>query len=544
MSTCDTYSLSLFYGVTLKINKTKILLVDNNPENVQALADLIAAEDVEIHSFLRFDSALASLTQHDYGLAILDVQMTGMSGVELSKRIRATKTYAYLPIIFVTSQQNNDETVLQGYETGAVDLLFKPLNPYIVQSKVRVFVELKRQRHQMQLQLLELERLRNAADAASVAKSQFLANMSHEIRTPLAAVMGFAEMIAKGEISPTEVDECAMAIRRNGNLLLRLIDDILDLSTIDADRLEMELQNESLKELLEDIIQTLSFKAREKGIQLLFKSHVVFDGKGHFFDPLRMKQILLNIIGNAIKFTSKGEVSVTVSLKSLSKSQDLISIIVKNDGVAITPEHAENLFQPFGQADASVKRKFGGTGLGLVISRKLARAMGGDITLLKSEPGKGTEFEITAILERTHKILESTVMTKNESFEADKLSYCLAGKKILAVDDARDNLILLDMFLRGTKTELTFANNGLEALEQFSKNKFDLVLMDIQMPKMDGLEATETLRARGTTIPIIALTAFANKLEYDKCKKAGCNDVIIKPINKNILINSLQHFFE
>ncbi len=527
----------------MKFNKTKILLVDNNPENIQALAELIAADDVEIHSFLRFDSALASLTQHDYGLAILDVQMTGMSGVELSKHIRAVKTYAYLPIIFVTSQKNNDETVLQGYETGAVDLLFKPLNPYIVQSKVRVFVELKRQRHQVQLQLQELERLRNAADAASVAKSQFLANMSHEIRTPLAAVMGFAEMIAKGEISKADVDECASAIKRNGNLLLRLIDDILDLSTIDADRLEMELQNESLKELLEDIMLTLSFKAREKGIQLVFNRQV-FDGKGHFFDPLRMKQILLNIIGNAIKFTSKGEVVVTVSLKSLSKSQDLISIIVKNDGVAITPEQADNLFQPFGQADASVKRKFGGTGLGLVISRKLARAMGGDITLLKSGPGQGTEFEITAILERTHKVVIPTVMTKNESIEADKLALCLVGKKILAVDDARDNLILLEMFLRGTKTQLTFANNGLEAVELFNSNKFDLVLMDIQMPKMDGLEATEIIRQTGATIPIIAFTAFANKNEYDKCKKAGCNDVIIKPINKNNLIKSLQHYLE
>lgn len=527
----------------IKPEKTKILLVDNSPENIHALSNLIADDDIEIHSFLRFDDALASLTTHDFGLAILDSEMTGMSGAELSKHIRAVKHYAYLPIIFVTSQQNNDQTVLEGYETGAVDLLFKPLNPYIVRSKVRVFVELKRQRHLMQLQLQELERLRIAAEAATVAKSQFLANMSHEIRTPLAAVMGFADLIAKGEVPEQEIDECASAIRRNGNLLLRLIDDILDLSMIEANRLEMEMEAYSLKELLTDIESTLAFKAREKGIQLHF-FRPEFNVQGHIFDPIRMKQILLNIIGNAIKFTHRSDVDVTVEITPRCDTHDLLSVKVKNGGDGFSKEQADRLFQPFTQADASVKRKFGGSGLGLIISRQLARAMGGDITILSSEVGVGAEFEITAILERSTDTNTLLPPLRKVGFENLQMKTSFPGKKILAVDDARDNLILLEFFLRGADTHLTFAINGQEALDLCRNNKFDIILMDIQMPKMDGLEATKGIRLLGLKIPILALTAYANKTEYDKCRKAGCNDVLTKPLNKDNLLRAINYYLE
>jgi signal transduction histidine kinase/BarA-like signal transduction histidine kinase len=522
-------------------SKTKILLVvDNFEENIAAMSKIIAADDVEIHSFLHFDEALSSLNIHDYGLAILDVQMTGMSGVELSKNIRAIKQYAYLPIIFVTSQQNNDATVLEGYETGAVDLLFKPINPYILQSKVKVFVELKRQRQLMQMQLHELEILRVAAEAATVAKTQFLANMSHEIRTPLAAVMGFADMLARGEIPAAETDECAASIRRNGNLLLRLIDDILDLSMIEANRLEMEMENHSLKELMSDIESTLSFKAKEKGIVLQFNKPDIH-GMGHLFDPIRMKQIFLNIIGNAVKFSDKGEVVVNVDLTTKDDKHDLLTVVVANEGEGISVEQSDRLFQLFGQADATVKRKFGGSGLGLIISRQLARAMKGDVVLLNAG-GTGAKFQITAILERSKFSIETLAM-KRSSFEAEKLTMTFPGKHLLVVDDARDNIILLDLFLRGTEMKITTAVNGLEAVELAKANNYDMILMDIHMPVMDGLEATETIRRSGVKIPIIALTAFANKVEYDKCRKAGCNDALIKPLSKNSLLKTISHFF-
>jgi signal transduction histidine kinase len=522
------------------VKKTKILLVEANTQDIQTIREAID-EEVEIQTFLDAKSALTSMPEHQYGFAILDMQMPDMSGLELSRRIRAIKDHSHLPIIFLTDQHNTEETITQDHVTGAVDFLFKPLNPAIVRSKVRMFVELQRHKHQMQLQLRELERLRIAAEAATLAKSQFLANMSHEIRTPLAAVMGFADLIARGLVPEEKIDECASSIRRNGNLLMRLIDDILDLSKIEANHIEMEIQNTSLKDLLEDIEFTLSFKAREKGINLIF-NRPEFNQEGHLFDPTRMKQILLNIIGNAIKFTHKGKVRVDAAIVNISETHDKLTIVVQNDGIGITKEQAARLFQPFEQAEVSVKRKFGGSGLGLVISRQLAQAMGGDVVLLKSEADSGTEFEISVILERSQQTKLDSIGILKSSFEAEEISANFQGKHILAVDDARDNLILLEMFLRETEASITFAKNGLEALELCLTNKYDIILMDIQMPKMDGIEATAAIRAIGTKIPILALTAYTTKTEYDRCRKAGCNDTLTKPISKNNLIKALVHY--
>ncbi len=519
--------------------KTKVLVVDDYPENIQTLSRMIANDDVEIHSFLRADDALEAVKKiHDYGLAILDMQMPEMSGIELSKLIRNVKHYENLPMIFLTDDQNNID--LEGHLTDGVDFLFKPLNPSIVRSKVRMFVELQKQKRLMQTQLQEMERLQIAAEAASVAKSLFLANMSHEIRTPLAAVMGFSDLIAKGEVPEDEIDEFAESIRRNGNILLRLIDDILDLSKLETSHLEMELQSYSLKEILEDIESTLSFKAAEKAIELCIVQPE-FHKQGHLFDPTRMKQILSNIIGNAIKFTSKGEVNVTVKIESVSTTHDRLSVVVKNQGVMITPEQAQRLFQPFGQAEASVKRTFGGSGLGLVISRQLAKAMGGDVVLLRSDE-VSTEFEITVVLERSKNAEIAPLALRKSTYEGTKVSANFNGLRILAVDDARDNLVLVEMYLRGTECILTFASNGKEAWELCQKNEYDLILMDIQMPVMDGLEATENIRKLGRTCPIIALTAYTTKVEYDRCIKSGCNDALIKPISKNNLVKNIQTY--
>ena len=224
-------------------------------------------------------------------------------------------------------------------------------------------------------------------------------------------------------------------------------------------------------------------------------------------------------------------------------SYAFISIIVKNEGGGITIEQASRLFQPFGQADASVKRKYGGSGLGLIISRQLARAMGGDVAILSTEAEKGAIFEITVVLERSQKSLMEPSL-RNSQYNGDALTAKFPGKRILAADDARDNLVLLEMFLRGSETQLTFATNGEEAYELCQKNNYDIVLMNIQMPEMDGLEATAAIRTLGQQMPIVALTAYATRIEYDKCRKAGCNDALVKPISKNNLIKALQHYLE
>lgn len=521
------------------MNKTKILLVDVSPQNIKALCEILSSTDVDIHSFTRLEDAIAILSNNDFGLAILDMQLPGIGDEERTKLIRSRQK-SHLPIIFVTDQQNNDSTILQGYENGAIDLLFRPLNPYIVRSKVRIFVELHQQRQQMLLNLKEVESLRVAAEAATLAKSQFLANMSHEIRTPLAAVMGFADLIAKGSVSPEEIDECANSIQRNGTLLMRLIDDILDLSKIEANKLEMEIRPNSLSQILDDIEMSLSLKAREKSLQLYFNKTAV--GKQNYcFDPIRIKQILLNIIGNAIKFSSKGEVLVNTQIGLAKNGFDRITFTVRNEGVGFNEEQASRLFQPFGQADPSIKREYGGSGLGLVISRQLARAMGGDIIVLRSEVDVGTEIEVSVELERSQ---ASAVLLQPEGLLKSEGKKDLSHKKILIVDDARDNLVLLEMFLRGSKAELTLASNGLEACELCRHNTFDMILMDIQMPKMDGHEATRVIRSMGRSMPIIALTAHGTKNEHEKSRIAGFNESVTKPFSQENLLQVINTYLD
>lgn len=522
------------------LNKSKILLVDDSPENIKALCDIFAGDDVDIHSFTRLDDAITALTDHDYGLAILDMQLPGIGDEDRTRMIRA-KQKSHLPIIFVTDQQNNDSTLLQGYEHGAIDLLFRPLNSYIVRSKARVFVQLHQQHQQMHHHINEVQNLRVAAESATLAKSQFLANMSHEIRTPLAAVMGFADLISRGSVPPEEMEECANSIQRNGTLLMRLIDDILDLSKIEANRLEMEMKPNSLAEVLEDIETTLALKAREKSIQLYFNKNSI--GKQNYiFDPIRIKQILLNIVGNAIKFSTKGEVLVNTQVGLGANGFDRITFTVKNEGVGFSEEQANRLFQPFGQADASIKREYGGSGLGLVISRQLARAMGGDIIVLKSEINVGTEMEISMQLERSQPAIKPSSMPIVPEKDLNRNN--LENKQLLLVDDARDNLVLLEMFLRGTHAVLTTASNGIEALELCKKNTYDMVLMDIQMPKMDGHEATRAIRSMGQKMPIIALTAHGTKNEHEKSRLAGCNDSITKPFSQTHLLKVLNGYLD
>lgn len=518
--------------------KTKILLVDESIDNIQSLCGLISSDDVDIHFFTTLEDAVATLAIHDFGLAILDMQMPGTDDVELMALMRA-KQHAHLPMIFVTDQQNNDQSVLQGYETGAIDLLFRPLNPYIVRSKVRVFVELHHQRQQMQLQLAELEKLRIVAEAATIAKSQFLANMSHEIRTPLAAVMGFADLIARGKVPKDEMEECAETIRRNGSVLMHLIDDILDLSKIEANRIDMEMKPTSLLSVIDEIESTLTLKASEKNIQLIFNKSMMGD-EAYIFDPIRIKQILYNIVGNAIKFSSNSDVLVDMHVTAVPNNRDRIVFTVKNEGVGFSQDQAKLLFQPFAQADASIKREYGGTGLGLVISRQLARAMGGDVIILNSEVNVGTEIEISIIMECAHiptKVSSKVIPSRKE--ETDGLN-TLEGKKLLLVDDAKDNLVLLEMFLRGTGTQLTLASNGLEAVDLCKVNHYDMILIDIQMPKMDGHEATRAIRLLGQTMPIIALTAHGTKNEQERSRNAGCNGSITKPFNQAELLKRLK----
>lgn len=542
--------------------KTKILIVDDLRENILALSRLIENDDVELLSALGPDEALNLVLDHEFGLALLDVQMPVMSGFELARLIRGIEKGRHLPIIFVTAQASESTLIFEGYESGAVDVLFKPLDPHIVRNKVNVFVQLDRQSRLLQEQVVTMAKLKADAEAANVAKSRFLANMSHEIRTPLSAVLGFADILSTGELQTHERSEYLSSISRNGKLLLRIIDDILDISRVEAQRIQLESTEVDLTEILRDMETTLAKKASDKGIDLRFtrKEGLV---RKVVSDPLRMKQILLNVIGNAIKFTESGTVAIEVESRlvdadSVNGRAHEVTFTIEDTGIGLTPDEAERIFAPFAQADSSTRRKYGGTGLGLAISKHLSRSMGGDLRLIRSEKGKGSVFVLsmrldeatpaadqksTETLEADSKAAGLTPVGTSEPRETIKhaLDGSLRGRKILVVDDVADNRILIERYLRPSGAQVQLASGGQEALEIASGgDEWDVVLMDIQMPNMDGYEATQRLRRQGFHKPIIAVTAHAMKDELEKCMRAGCDRTMTKPVTKKALIDTLS----
>jgi two-component system, sensor histidine kinase len=521
----------------------KILVVDDRPENLRTMSKVLEDLSLDIHLTGSGEEALSLTLEHDYAVVLLDVQMPEMDGFEVATLLRGRQKTRSLPIIFVTAANPDRKLLFQGYELGAVDVLFKPYDPFVLRNKVKVFAELATNRESVreQLRLIEQQQdqLRDAleeAEAANRAKTQFLANMSHEIRSPLAAILGFTELLRTEVNSPEDVAQSIEVIERNGTILAALVDDILDLSKVEAGKLQLEFAEVSLADILDDVIATLALKASSKGLTLI-KSHQGITPEKIKTDPLRLKQILLNIMGNAVKFTSRGQVVLNVSYEQ-DDNAGLLTFDVQDTGVGIEYEQAAKLFEPFRQSDASTTRKFGGTGLGLALARRFARALGGDVVLVRSQLQGGALFRITVRVE-TIKAFEKKISHPIDPQRDENQSQPLNGLQVLLAEDLRDNQVLISRFLEGAGAQVSLASNGQEAVEQAMSQPFDIVLMDVQMPKMDGCEATTELRSRGYRKPIIALTAHAFREEKKRLLDAGCNAHIPKPVNRKLLIDEI-----
>ncbi len=398
----------------------------------------------------------------------------------------------------------------------------------------------EREREQVRLRQsdLDLKAAKEAAEAANLAKSAFLANMSHEIRSPLGAVMGFSELVADGGLAPKEQATFVAAIKRNGELLLNLINDILDLSKVEAGKIEIQKRQLSIAELLKDVEATLTQQALSKNINLIFKIHPLVPSI-IFTDPLRLRQILINVIGNALKFTGpQGKVSVDVHLISKASGGAQVSFVVKDSGIGIRFQDAKNLFTSFSQVDPSAKRKYGGTGLGLVLSRRLAQLLGGTVILAESEIDKGSTFVIS-IDSGDLSYSKMAVPTKVTEIENQQLPR-LDGLNVLLVEDSLDNQYLVNQMLSLAGAQVEIANNGQEAVERALSRTYNVILMDLQMPVMDGYEAISKLRAAGYTGSIIALTAHALSSERERCLASGFDEHLSKPINRHLLLSRVS----
>jgi CheY-like chemotaxis protein/HPt (histidine-containing phosphotransfer) domain-containing protein len=688
----------------------KILVVDDEAHGRLALQALLAGADREVIAAASGEAALREVATADFALLLLDVRMAGMDGFETARLIRRCPRAELTPIIFLTGAYEDMASVMRGYAAGAVDYVVKPFLPDVLRSKVAVFVDLyyknaelgrqiqerqkaeealSRANEELELRIRErtesltaanemlrrevamrkriegeLRVAKQAAEAANSAKTEFLANMSHEIRTPMNAIVGMTELALQANTSP-EVQEYLSGVKASSASLIGIIDDILDLSKIEAGRLTVESIPFRLRDCVGDAVRTLAVQAHEKSLELVCDiADAVPDAL--LGDPLRLRQIVINLVGNGIKFTQQGEVALTVAVAERSVGEVTCQFSVRDTGIGIPKDRQGAIFRRFLQGDTATARLYGGSGLGLTISARLVEMMNGRIWV-ESDTDRGSRFHFTArfpvqsgadltptgmdldgvhvlvvddhpgsrrvvadwlrqwhavvheadtgaralrlLRERTrtrHPIdivlvddtlpdrengtvvermtdrrlprkpiiitlgfggrrtetgpalmkpvkraellealhaLRGTLCTTRQAPAAERVAPA-CKLRVLLVEDNPLSRKLAHYVLRKHGHDVAMAEDGAAALEMYDRQPFDVVLMDIRMPRMDGLQATQAIRERekagGSRIPIIALTANAMVGDREACLQSGMDECLIKPIQPDALLAAIE----
>ncbi len=654
--------------------KINILAVDDRLENLLTIETILDNPEINLVKATSGNEALGLMFDYDFALVLMDVQMPGMDGFETAELMRGSEKTRHIPIIFVTAINKEKKHIFRGYDTGAVDYLFKPIEPEIFQSKINVFIDLYRQRNALEeltlklettiselinsreklrqseekyrdifenanegifiiqqglikfhnpktMQILasertsllgktfidfvypdfreslqhghfdklgkeihdnrisvrvideneeikwveinsvvinwegepallnfisdiserkiaeeEMKRARSLAEQASRTKSEFLANMSHEIRTPLNGIIGMTELVMMSNLEDDQKERLE-AVKFSGESLLDIINDILDLSKIEARKLELDFVQFSLRGVIEKVLRPMSSKTSQKNLELILD---ISNGVPDYFvgDPVRLRQILFNLIGNAIKFTEKGEIKLEVRLIGEKDNYIELGFFITDTGIGIPADKMHNLFKSFSQADSSTSRKFGGTGLGLAISRSLVEMMKGKITV-DSIPDKGSVFKFNIWLEVSKEVVHES---------SSEIQPILKQKRVLIVDDNLNNRKILKGFLDYLEIENDEAYDGKQAYDKIltnlgTKKHYDIILLDYHMPVMDGIEMAKLMFAENKIVPfpdIIMLSSDDVNLERSKLKDFGIKRYLIKPIFKDDLIRLLN----
>ena len=506
--------------------RAKILIVDDQKSNLHLLRELLY-EQGEIILAKNGHQGLDKATKLKPDLILLDVVMPEMDGFETLQALKKIVGLEDIPVMFITGLRDVGHEQ-KGLSLGALDYIRKPFNPAIVKARVETHLKLARQNN-------DLKELSQQLQKADAAKSQFLATMSHEIRTPLTSIIGYAEALKVGAIPVDETGRAVNSICYNGEHLLELVNDILDISKIEANQLTLEELDVTFPRWLQNIEDIIGQRAEAKGLAFKKKLNLPLPEKV-CTDPTRLQQILLNLLNNAIKFTANGELLLDVS----SHEEQLVFNVI-DTGIGISEEQKATIFDVFTQAESATTRKYGGTGLGLNISRHLANNLGGDISV-ESELGKGAEFTATVQLKQPS---NNQWLTTEEEWQLHAVKAQVSFEtpylygKILVAEDQLEIQKLIKMLLEMTGIDVVTVNDGKKLVDECLKQHFDLILSDIQMPGYNGIDAIKQLKTKGISTPVIALTANAMAHQREDYMKAGFTDYISKPFSRESFIQTI-----
>jgi signal transduction histidine kinase len=514
---------------------TNILIVDDRIENIIALEALLQRDDINLITTISPNEALRLCWEHEISIALVDVQMPEMDGFELVEILKSNPRTQEIVVIFVTAISKESKYALKGLEVGAVDYLFKPLDPNITVAKVDSFItmvknqqEIKRKNAELEKYQIALIKAKEEAELGKKIKENFLANMSHEIRTPINGIIGLTHLM-KNTVLDAEQANMIYLMEVSSKSLLGIVNDILDISKIEAGKFKIVRAETNILKLAQSIIDLMKFAVKEKGLQLILKTDPDLP-EVILADALRLNQILMNLLSNAIKFTIQGSATLEVNVLAKTDTKVQIQFIVIDTGIGIAPESLGKVFDSFEQAEDNTAQKFGGTGLGLSIVKKLSELKGGELSL-SSELGVGSKFWFTNWYEVVA-VKESKVVVAIDIVKFENIS-------ILVAEDNAINQFMMTKILKNWGIEPVIAEDGSKALEKLRERDFDLVLMDTHMPVMNGLEATARIRQDfdepKCSIPIISLSATIVEEEEQAARNAGANDILSKPFDPAVL---------
>lgn len=630
---------------------TKILLLDDREENLISLKAILNRDDIEIYSTTSPNEALRIVWENDIAVALVDVQMPGMDGFEFAETLFSNPKTREILIVFVTAISKETTYAVRGLKTGAIDYIYKPLDPYITNAKVDSLIKLARSQKEirdknkllenyativinspdiiatvepetaailsinpsvetilgvtpdsllktsildllvdplnsglrevlvkrtyaggetmvvedqfygrlrqpvwLELRIMYKNRLlfvnlhdvekrkahelalidaQTQAEKARKTKESFLANMSHEIRTPLNGIIGLGNLLAATELSKSQEELVAM-LRQSSGSLLNILNDILDISKIDEGKFSIIPTSTDIRVLAKGILDLMQFKAEENKLSLVLKIDdeipecVMVDG-------MRLNQILLNLIGNALKFTENGSVVMKMERLSQTSAGHKIKFSVEDTGIGMSPDHLANIFSEYGQASENTSHQYGGTGLGLTISQKLVRLMGSELEV-NSQYNEGSQFFFTLILQDANeKAQEQKPVVAFQDLPP------FDGKKVLVAEDNPINALLLRKYLKAWRLEATIVSNGREAVDQLRQEVYDLIIMDTRMPEMDGFQAAKYAReGLRVTTPILSLSATVLPEEVAQALESGMNDTLSKPFEPEKLHQKIE----